>query len=202
MCYSAAMTAARRPEAMDIGTFLAWEDAQEEKHELIDGVPVLRRLRLMSGRSPEHALIAANIIRSLGNRLRAGPCRPFTSDLRVIMADGGLRYPDATVLCRPLRKGEQTVSDPKVLFEVLSPSNKPLQLTRLLHDYQGIASVAHIALVSQDGPFVQLWSRDGANWALAETEGMDGQLALPAIEVTLPLAEFYDGVELAALAPP
>jgi Uma2 family endonuclease len=197
MCVT--MTAVRRP--MTLEAFLAWEDAQEEKHELIDGAPVPRRLRLMSGGTPEHALIAANIIHALKTRLGAGPCRPFTSDLRVIMADGGLRYPDATILCRPLRKGEQSVNDPKVLFEVLSPSNSPFQLTRLLRDYQGVASVAHIALVSQDSPFVQLWTREGAGWALAEIEGMGEHLALPAIEVTLPLAEFYDGAELAPSTP-
>ncbi|MEQ1618123.1 MAG: Uma2 family endonuclease [Terricaulis sp.] len=191
------MTVARRPQPMDLETFLAWEDTQEEKHELIDGLPVLRRLRLMSGGTPEHALIAANLIFSLRSRLGAGPCRPFTSDLRVIMTNGGLRYPDATVLCRPLRKGEQAVADPKVLFEVLSPSNSPLQLTRLLHEYQGVASVEHIVLVSQDSPFAQIWTRAGADWALVEVGGGDKQIALPAIDVVLALAELYEGVELA-----
>ncbi len=181
---------------MDLETFLAWEDAQEEKHELIDGVPVPRRLRLMAGGTPEHSLIAMNIGVSLHSRLRNSPCRPFTSDLRVLMADGGLRYPDVTVLCRPLRRGEQAVSDPRVLFEVLSVSNKPLQLTRLLHAYQGIASAAHIALVNQESHFVQLWTRAANGWTLSEIEGAGELLALPAIDVTLPLAEFYEGVDL------
>jgi Uma2 family endonuclease len=88
-----------------------------------------------------------------------------------------------------------------VLFEVLSPSNSPLQLTRLLHEYHGVASVEHIALVSQDGPLVQLWTRAGAEWALSEIEGMGGALPLPALGATLPLAEFYEGVEFAPSAP-
>ena len=195
------MTAVRRPEPMDLQTFLAWEDSQEEKHELIDGIPVPRRLRLMAGGTPEHALIAMNIGVALQSRLRGGPCRAFTSDLRVIVADGGLRYPDVTVLCRPLRRGDQVVADPKVLFEVLSPSNNPLQMTRLLHAYQGIASAEHIALVNQEAPFVQLWTRVANGWTLSEIDGAGESLALPAIGVSVPIAEFYDGVELAPSAP-
>ncbi len=194
------MPAARRSQPTDLATFLAWEDLQEEKHELVDGVPVLRRSRLMSRGTPDHALIAANIIRALGNGLGAGPCRPFTSDLRVIMANGGLRYPDATVLCRPLRKGEQAVDDPRVLFELLSPSNSPLQLTRLLHEYQGVASVVHIVLVSQESPFAQVWTRVGSDWALDEIQGLSEHIALPAIDAVLPLAELYEGVGFAPSA--
>lgn len=186
---------------MSLEAFLAWEEVQLEKHELIDGAPVARRLRLMAGGTPEHALIAMNIGAALKSRLGAGPCRPFTSDLRVLMANGGLRYPDVTVLCRPLRRGEQAVNDPKVLFEVLSPSNSPFQMTRLLREYQGVESVVHIALVSQELPFVQLWSREGGDWSLLEIEGEEELLALPAIEVTLLLAEFYEGAELPPSAP-
>lgn len=186
---------------MDLESFLAWEDAQEEKHELIDGAPVPRRLRLMVGGTPEHALIAMNIGAALHPRLRNGPCRPFSSDLRVLMANGDLRYPDVTVLCRPLRRGEKAVSDPKVLFEVLSPSNNPLQMTGLLHAYQNVASVEHIALVNQEAPFVQLWSRAANGWMFTEIEGAEAILPLPAIDAELAFAEIYDGVALAASTP-
>lgn len=186
---------------MDLETFFVWEDAQDEKHELVAGAPVPRRLRLMAGGTPEHALISANLVRVLGTRLRNGPCRPFTSDLRVLMANGDLRYPDVTVLCRPLRRGEKAVDDPKVMFEVLSPSNNAMQMTRLLHSYQNIASAEHIVLVNQEAPFIQLWSRAANGWMFAEIEGAEASLALPAIDVELPFAEIYEGVALAPSAP-
>lgn len=190
------MNAMRHPEPWGLDRFLEWEDAQDEKHELVDGFPVLRRLRLMAGGTPEHALIAMNIGIALHPKLRGGSCRPFGSDLRVLTPRGNLRYPDVTVLCRPLRRGEKAVQDPSVVFEVLSPSNSPFQLNTLVRDYQSIPGLAHIVLVSQESALAQVWSRVEGGWDLAEVRGLEASLDLPALGVATPLGPFYEGVEL------
>ena len=75
----------------------------------------------MTGGTVEQGLIQANLIRALGNRLSGGPCRVLGSHVKIAVA-GSIRYPDALVVCTPLPRGATVITDPVVVFEVLSPS--------------------------------------------------------------------------------
>ena len=103
--------------------YLALERAAESKSEFFDG-----EMFAMAGGSPMHALIAANLIRELGMKLKGRPCKPFTSDLRLkVEATGLLTYPDVSVLCGPLQFAadtDDTVVNPTLLIEVLSDSTE------------------------------------------------------------------------------
>jgi Uma2 family endonuclease len=178
---------------MTVAEFLSWEPAQEEKWELVDGAPRLRRLRLMAGGTYNHGYVCANIIAALKPRLRGGPCAPLTSDVRVVSPRGNTRYPDITVDCGP--RGSQLTADaPRAIFEVTSPSNSFRDQIRLLEDYQAIETVQHIAFISQTDMSASVWTREGAGWRRDEVDGLDGVIALPALETALPMAEIYDGV--------
>ncbi len=80
----------------------------------------------MAGGNPAHALVAANVIAALGRALNGKPCFVFTSDLRVCVHwDRLITYPDVTVVCgQPeyLDEKRDTITNPTVLVEVLSPS--------------------------------------------------------------------------------
>ena len=54
---------------------------------------------MMAGGSRSRSAIAANAIRSLGNRREGRPCRPYTSDLLFEVADRNRYYPDVSVAC-------------------------------------------------------------------------------------------------------
>lgn len=105
--------------------YFAVEDASPEKHEFIDGV-----IYDMAGGNEDHALVGANVITALANRLRGGPCRACSSDLRV--GSPSVRayvYPDATVVCGPVEKSDQkgdrlSVKNPVVVVEVVSPGTE------------------------------------------------------------------------------
>jgi Uma2 family endonuclease len=183
---------ARQITAMSVDDFLAWEALQPEKWELVDGAPILRRTRLMAGGTPRHAQIAANIIIALGAQLRGGPCRVYTSDLKV-RSDRAVRYPDVTVDCGTGERAK-TAETPRVVFEVLSPSNNAFQQMRLLHDYQSIPAVEEIVFVNQEGLDVQVWRRRANGWAFEEFETLEGDIALASIAAALPTAAIYDGV--------
>ncbi|MBN1605189.1 MAG: Uma2 family endonuclease [Polyangiaceae bacterium] len=78
--------------------------------------------------SPRHSAICSNIARILGTQLRGAPRRVCDANLRVrsVAADRST-YADATVVCGaleldPADRTQQTVLDPTVLIEVLSPS--------------------------------------------------------------------------------
>jgi Uma2 family endonuclease len=184
-------------KSMTVAEFLAWEPRQEEKWELVDGAPRLRRLRLMAGGTYNHGFISMNIGAALKPRLRGGPCAPLTSDVRVVSPTGNTRYPDITVDCGP--RGFQLTADaPRAIFEVTSPSNNFRDQIRLLEDYQAIEAVQHIVFVAQTELSALVWTREGAGWRRDEVEGGDGVIALPALELTLPMAEIYDGVTFEA----
>lgn len=184
---------ALKPRPMSVEDYLAWEATQEEKWELVDGAPVLRRLRLMAGGTYVHSRLSANIIAALHPRLRGGPCSVHTADLKV-KAENAVRYPDVSIDCGGTPNKSLFAFTPRVLFEVLSPSTSTFTQTRVLADYQSIPTVEQIVLFSQDGVEAQSWRRGEKGWALAEHQGLDAVIALDSVGVELPLAEVYADV--------
>src|SRR4051812_24533660 len=84
----------------------------------------------MSGGTVAHSRISSNLVREVGNRLKGSPCDAYESNLRLKVKATGLRcYPDASVYCGKLERDPEdssgeTVTNPTVLFEVLSPSTE------------------------------------------------------------------------------
>lgn len=183
--------------------FLAWEDEQPVRHEYyygevfaLDGDP--SDPQAMAGGSVAHSLITSNAARALGNALRGGPCRVFSPDLRVARdAAGHYGYPDVTVVCGAveLLPGTQTVANPTLVVEVLSPSTEGWDRGGKLDAYRRMPTVQTIVLVGSTGRSVEVFTRDGDGWRLA-TPDADGRVALGAVAATLTLDDLYDGVEL------
>lgn len=164
----------------------------------------------MAGGSVNHSLIKANVVGTLRDALRrkGGGCRTFDSDLRVKIPQTGLRtYPDVSVICGPVEldaedDGGETVTNPAVIVEVLSESTERYDRGTKFDHYQSIASLRQYVLVSQDQAKVETFLRQGdGTWQYALSAGMAAVAALPALEVLLPLAEVFAGVEFPA-APP
>src|SRR5688500_100849 len=78
--------------------YLAFDrEARDAKHEFLDG-----HVWAMSGGTPNHALLTANVGIALGMRLRGSGCRVYSADLRVRVPETGLAsYADVTVVCGP-----------------------------------------------------------------------------------------------------
>ena len=180
---------------MSEAEFLAWQEKQDQLYELVDGFPVLH-VKMMTGASQAHDRITVNIIASLHRQLRGGACRPTTDDLAVRMPSGNVRRPDVTVECGAADRREQTVSEPRVVVEVLSPSTMSFDRIRKLPEYQMVATLMHIVLVDTEAPRIDLYSRtpDG-NWQRFPHSGLHGSVALSAIGATLALADVFEGVE-------
>lgn len=175
---------------MSFDRYIEWEKHQERKHELVDGA-----ITLMAGGTAAHNAISANLIIALGVRLRGKPCRPYGSDMKVLIPHGNVRYPDVTVDCGKPKPNDLWAAEPRVIMEVLSPSTEWFDQTRKLEEYQSIPSVAHVAFLSQNRPFGRVWTRTGGEWTSADADGLQSAFAFPAIDADLPLSEVYDGVE-------
>lgn len=62
--------------------FFAWQLHQDERYELVDGIPVLRD-RMMTGSSAQHDQATVTIIASLHMQLRGSGHRPTTADIAI-----------------------------------------------------------------------------------------------------------------------
>ncbi len=182
------MTVALRTP-MTLEDFLEWEDRQEHRHEF-DGVEPIA----MTGGTRAHADIQGNLAVALKTRLRGKPCRFFGDDLKIEVA-GSIRYPDGFVTCTPGSPGDKLARDPVVIFEVLSASTAGTDTVVKNREYAATLSVRRYILLAQDVMGGTMFERIGDDW-VGHILGPDSILRMSEIAVEVPIAEFYDGVEL------
>jgi Uma2 family endonuclease len=178
----------RKP--MTVEEFLEWERRQELRYEF-DGFQAVA----MTGGTANHAVIADNLMDGLRQRLKL-PCRAFRSDLKVLV-NGRVRYPDAVVTCSPVPGTADTVPNPVVVFEVLSPSTASVDRVTKNTEYESTSSIQRYVMLEQNQIAATVFYRDGGRWIgtiLRDT----AVLAMPEIGVELQLPNLYVGVELPA----
>jgi Uma2 family endonuclease len=178
--------ALRKP--MTLAEFLAWEERQPLRYEF-DGIQPIA----MTGSTAAHAFIQGNLATAIGGRLRGGPCRLVGSDLKIEVA-GRIRYPDAFVVCSPVLMQSTVVRDPVVIFEVLSESTAQTDIVTKNHEYAATPSVRRYVILAQDEIGGTMFERIGGDW-VGHVLGADTILRMPEIDIEVPLAEFYEGVE-------
>jgi len=183
--------AMRRP--MTLEQFLAWEDRQELRYEFDGFQPIA-----MTGGTAAHAGIQVNILFSLTGRLRGKPCRPFGSNLKILAA-GRIRYPDAFVVCTPGANTSKVVTDPVVVFEVLSESTAREDVFAKNAEYRATPSIQRYVILEQTQAAAIVFVRRGEDW-ISEVVKDDGVLAMPEIGIEVPLSEFYTDIDLTAEA--
>jgi len=176
---------------MTLSEFLAWEARQPLRHEF-DGLRPLA----MTGGTAAHALIQRNLAISIGACLRGTPCTFYGSDLKIETA-GRIRYPDGFVACTLIPPRATLVRDPVTIFEVLSASTSGTDRITKNQEYAALPSVQRYVMLEQDRIGATVFARVGADW-LGHILTDDATLTLPEIGLTLPLAELYEGVDLAA----
>jgi Uma2 family endonuclease len=175
--------------------YLALERSSGTKHEYFNG-----EIFAMSGASSRHILIVTNLVTGLWSRLRQGPCRVFSTDLRVKVDTTGLyTYPDVVVLCGPPEFSDEqkdTLLNPALIIEVLSDSTKDYDRGGKFEQYRTIGSFAEYLLVAQDRPHVEHYIRqtDGS-WVLHETNRLEDTIQLKSAPCSLPLSEIYDKID-------
>ena len=180
---------------MDVEEFYRWQLDQDERFELIDGIPA--PLRGMTGASNFHDAILTNVIALLWNALRGKACRVASADTAVRTGIRTTRRPDVTVDCAPAEANQYEARRPTVVVEVLSPSTRKIDRFTKLEEYRKHPTLRHILLIDPDSISAKLYSRpEGGAWSDVDLQGGDARIALTAIEVDLPLAEIYERVPI------
>jgi Uma2 family endonuclease len=177
--------------------YLEIERKAEYKSEYYQG-----EMFAMTGASFTHNLLVGHLLREFGQQLRSRPCSVLPSDMRVRVSRTGLyTYPDVVVLCgEPRFPDEQkdTLLNPSLLVEVLSPSTEAYDRGRKFHHYQSIESLGQYLLVATDRIHADLFTRQAdGSWVLTSASRMEDSLDLPSVGCRLTLADVYEKVELA-----
>jgi Uma2 family endonuclease len=117
-----------------------------------------------------------------------------------VSATGLYTYPDVVVVCgerRFLDERRDTLLNPSLLIEVLSPSTEAFDRGRKFEHYRSIESFGEYLLVASDRVHTDLYTRgpDG-RWLLTSADGLEDSLDLESIGCRLALADLYEKVDL------
>jgi Uma2 family endonuclease len=135
----------------------------------------------------------------IGQHLDGGKCEFFTANMRVLVEASGLyTYPDLSVVCGEPRFADpyvDSLTNPTLLIEVLSPSTEDYDRGRKAAMYRKIPSLQELLLIAQDSHELELSRRmpDG-NWSLMAASGLEASIDLQSIGYTLRLRDLYKRV--------
>lgn len=188
--------AAQPKPYISIDEYLAGERVSDTKHEYYAG-----EVFAFAGGSEQHNLIAGNVYASLHAQLRKRQCTVYPSDMRVKMPRTDLyTYPDVVAVCGTAQFEDterDTLLNPTVIVEVLSPSTETYDRGRKFQNYRTITTLNEYLLIAQDTYRIEHYVRQpDEQWLLSEATALDDTVTLPSINCILTLADVYEKVQI------
>ena len=175
--------------------YIALERKATLKSEYLSG-----EILAISGASDTHNLITMNTSNALYNQLADRGCRIYASDMRVGISTGvSYFYPDVTVVRDEPRFEDNaldTLINPIVVIEVLSPSTEAYDRGEKSIRYRQLESLQEYILISQDQVQVDHYLRQGKQWVISEFSALEDVLPLVSIGAELSLHQIYRFVDL------
>ena len=155
----------------------------------------------MAGGTVAHSRIGGNVLGELYSRLKGTHCAVYTESLRVrLVRQDQYGHPGITVICGDPQidpddgRGE-TILNPRLVVEVLSPSTELHDRTKKFHQLMARESFQEYVLVSQFEPRVEaLFRHPDGQWRMRFATGLDQTIRLDSVGIDLPLAEVFAGV--------
>jgi Uma2 family endonuclease len=122
-----------------------------------------------------------------------------------VHATGLYTYPDVVVACgerRFLDERRDTLLNPSLLIEVLSPSTETYDRGKKFEHFRSIESLHEYLLVASDRVHAELYTRqpDG-RWLFASADRLEDSLDLESIGCRLALADLYEKTDLPGSPP-
>lgn len=154
----------------------------------------------MAGATEEHNAIVGAILGELYGFLKGKPCNVYPSDLRVYNNENTLyTYPDVVVVCGKVEFIDDqfdTILNPTVLIEVLSPATENYDRGTKFKLYRTIPSLKNYILISSTEYAAEIFTRkENDEWVLNTTKGRDGHIYISSIDYNLYLTDVYSQVE-------
>ncbi|MBA2621650.1 MAG: Uma2 family endonuclease [Acidobacteria bacterium] len=180
--------------------YLTFERKADARHEFVDG-----EIYETAGESLAHSRICVNLMGEARNKLKGKSCEVLSPNMKVPTTNASLfSYPDLTIVCAAPKfhdRKKDVLTNPKVIFEVLSPSTAEYDRTTKFQEYRmGNETLNDYILVSQDKPFVEHFVKqpDG-NWIYRSYGAIEDVLKIETVECELSLREIYDRIEFEIL---
>ena len=174
--------------------YLSFERKATTKHEYLNG-----QIMAMSGASFAHNFITLDTATQLNIQLMGGKCQVAASDMRVkVTQTNSYFYPDVVVFCgEPISEDNNfdTLLNPTVIIEVLSPSTETYDRGEKFENYKQIESLREYILVSQDKVLVEHYHRQETEWLRREYKELDDMVPLRTIGCELRLQDIYSRTE-------
>lgn len=179
------MNVALKP--MTVDRYLAWLDEQPRgRFELVDGQVIP-----MNAQRIEHIKVKMLVGIALMDALEGTGFHALGDGMAVRINETSAYEPDALVYGgEELKDGTVILGDPILVVEILSPGTKTVDTTKKLEGYFKLASVRHYLIVDPREKTVVHHARDDAGRIATELVS-DGDLALAALGVTLPVAALF-----------
>jgi Uma2 family endonuclease len=138
--------------------YLTLERSASCKSEFHDG-----QIYAMTSSNRAHNLVTGNIGAELSQRLKKTSCEAYINDMRVKAAEArSYHYPDIVVACGTPQFEDahvDTLLNPTLLIEVLSPSTEAYDRGGKFAHYRKILTLQEYLLVSQDQPSIERYQR-------------------------------------------
>jgi len=177
--------------------YLKFERESDSRHEFLDG-----EIFAMAGESLSHSRVCVNLGGEVRAKLKGKSCEALSPNMKVRTSTASLfSYPDLTIVCGEPQfhdTKKDVLTNPQVIFEVLSPSTAEYDRTTKFQRYRmGNDTLTDYILVSQDKPFVEHFTKQADNnWIYRSYSALGDNLKIESIECELNLREIYDRVEL------
>ena len=181
---------------MTVEEYFAFTETQpdNEKWELIDGEPILN-----ASPSRSHQTIFWNLALLIGTIQRQRPQSWEASPgVGVRVSDTSLPEPDIFIVPAGSARRDpyrRETSDVLVAFEILSPSTAERDLRWKRTAYTSLPSLTHYVVIAQDAVDIVVFAR-GAGFAERHLRSLADTFELPALGISLPLAEIYRDTDL------
>jgi len=169
--------------------YLELEEASAFRHEYVGGI-----IYDHAGATKRHNRITLNIASRLLAASRGGPCRVYSSDVKLRAAEDLFYYPDVMVACGPEGESPLYEDSPCLVVEVVSPSTASIDRREKMLAYRRIPSLEAYLIFDQESPRAERhWRNERGEWLQGEVVS-GGVVPFPCPKTEVLLTEIYEGL--------
>ncbi len=174
--------------------YLALEEAAEDKSEYIDG-----EIFPMAGGSTNHNRIAGNFYAALNFAFKHEDYDVFMSDVRLWIPKRRIyTYPDVMLVAgKPeyYNNRTDTITNPQLIIEVLSPSTKGYDKSKKFEGYRTIPTFQEYLLIDQTRIYIEHYQKtDDKRWLFSDYDESDVTIRLASVSLEIPISDIYNKV--------
>lgn len=177
--------------SVTLAQYIELEETSEVRHEFYGG-----EVFEMEAASFRHQRIQAQFAAAASAAIAAKGCILYFAGTRIATSAVGLfTYPDLVLVCgqaRFLEVEPNTVTNPKVIVEILSPRTQDYDRGKKFQLYRGIQALEEYINIHQDEPFIEHHTkqREGL-WISEDIRGIDRVLRLGSVGIEIPFSVLY-----------